>query len=77
MRAKKKGRDIKHTRSYQVPSVSSNPVKKRFESTDKLEVLRARNTVLNEEHDKASWHEGHGKDDTGRMKQAQSTTLPA
>lgn len=50
--------------AYHIPHKVGEPVDDGLHSTDELEVLRFADPLLDQEHDKAGWDEGHRKDDT-------------
>lgn len=49
--------------AHHIPHKVSKPVQERLNSTDELHVFGFIHSLLNEEDHKASWDEGHGKDD--------------
>lgn len=49
--------------SHHVPDEVGQPVEQRLHSADELHVFGLADALLDEEDHKASWDEGHGKDD--------------
>ncbi len=71
--------DAEHGRDevgWEVPGVRRDPVEPRREPRDELEVLAARDTVLDEVDDEGGGDEAHGVDYADGVEQREGWTLP-
>lgn len=59
-----------------VPQEVGGPVDSWVDTADKLQVLGAGDSLLNQNHDKTGRDEGHGKDDTGSNQDISLTVKP-
>lgn len=59
-----------------VPQEVGGPVDGWVDTADKLQVLGAGDSLLNQNHDKTGRDEGHGKDDTGSNQDISLTVKP-
>ena len=59
-----------------VPQEVGGPVNGWVDTADKLQVLGAGDSLLNQNHDKTGRDEGHGEDDTGSNQDISLTVKP-